>query len=249
MISQTITFPAEAPLVPRPGVPVLYRPVILERHLFPAMGEAVSLLLGIPVGFIPGLVVGARWIPEALCSGTWAVARISVHLESQTWPAFLIQPLATALEWGAIGLRRPAGGREPPQLDGTGRLALSETNRQDLSAYAEVCNVVACSALARTWEEQLQQSLFVLLEEVAAADGKTLPEGLRAEGLAAVQALFGYQERPAPPKARPADYDRRTPWLLVLPADQAAEFLWRVSDGSGQQKSEWLLTTGSWRRK
>jgi hypothetical protein len=249
MSSQTIMFPPEAPLVPRPGVPELYRPVVLERHLFPAMAETVALLLGIPVGFIPGSVVGAYWTPGALGPGTWAVARISVHLKSQTWPAFLIQPLASALEWGAIGLRRPPGGREPPQFDRAGSLVLSETNRQDLSAYAEVCNVVACSALARTWEEQLEQSLFVLLEEVVAAAEKTLPEGLRAEGLAAVQALFGYQERPAPPKAGPADYERRTPWLLVLPADQVPGFLWRVSDGSGQQKSEWLLTTGSWRRK
>jgi hypothetical protein len=213
------------------------------------MAETVALLLGIPVGLIPGSVVGAYWTPGALGPGTWAVARISVHLKSQTWPAFLIQPLASALEWGAIGLRRPPGGWEPPQFDRAGSLVLSETNRQDLSAYAEVCNVVACSALARTWEEQLEQSLFVLFEEVVAAAEKTLPEGLRAEGLAAVQALFGYQERPAPPKAGPADYERRTPWLLMLPADQVPEFLWRVSDGSGQQKSEWLLTTGSWRRK
>lgn len=248
MAPTAVEFPPNAPLIPRPGVPELYRPVVLERHLFPAVAEAVGLLLGIPVGFIPGSVVAAPWPAVGLGSGRWAVARLTVNLGPEKLSAFLVQPLEAALEWGAIGLRRPPAGREPPRLDRAGRLDLSETNRQDLMAYAEICNVVACGVLARSWEEQLGRSLFVLLEEVVGADGGSLPEDLRVDGLAAVQGLFGYQERPAHPKAGPADYERQTPWLVVMPEGLAVEAVWRTTDGSAREKTRWLLQTGRWRR-
>ncbi len=249
MNPKTLTLQPEAPLLRRPGVSELYRPVLLERHLFPAMAEAVSTLLGIPVGFIPGSVVGARWVSGAPGPGAWAVGRILVNHGSNTWPAFLIQPLDVALEWGAIGLRRPPAGRERLRFDGTGCLVLTDINQQDLSAYAELCNVVACGVLARMWEEHLEGDLFVVLEEVIGVDGQNPPEGLRVDGLAAVQGLFGYQERPAPPKAGPADLERRTAWLLVLPEDLAVEVLWMKTDSNARQKTEWLLTTGAWRRR
>ncbi len=244
----TREFPPNAPRVPRPGVPGLYRPVVLERHLFPSVAEAVGLLLGIPVGFIPGSVVAAPWTAAALAAGGWAVARLTVNLDKAKLLAFLIQPLEVALEWGAIGLPRPPAGREPPRFDRTGRLDLTETNRQDLMAYAEICNVVACGVLARSWEEQLAESLFVLLEEVVGADGGGLPEGLQADGFVAVQGLFGYQERPASPKAGPADYERQTPWLLVMPEGLAVQAIWRATDGTGRGKTAWLVQTGRWRR-
>lgn len=231
-----ILFPAEAPLLPRPGVPELYRPVLLERHLFPAVAEAVSTLLGIPVGFLPGTVVGARWPAGGVGPGPWAVARLSVNTAAETRPAFLVQPLGSALEWGAIGLRRPPQAR-------SSRLSLSETNPEDLSAYAEVCNVIACNILARVWEEQLERGLFILLEEVTATQEPEIPDGL-----VAVQGLFGYQERPAAPKSGPADYERRTAWLLALPEDLAARVLWLKTDGNTPQKMDWLLQTGHWRR-
>lgn len=41
-----VDFPPDAPLIPRPGVPELYRPVVLEHYLFPSVAEAVGLLLG-----------------------------------------------------------------------------------------------------------------------------------------------------------------------------------------------------------
>jgi len=248
MSPATLEFPPNAPLVPRPGVPELYRPVVLERHLFPSVAEAVGLLLGIPVGFIPGSVVAAPWTAAALAAGGWAVARLSVNLGPEKLSAFLIQPLEVALEWGAVGLRRPPAGREGPRFDRSGRVELSEANRQDLMAYAEICNVVACGVLARWWEEQLGRSLYVLLEEVVGAHGGGLPEGLQADGFAAVQGLFGYQERPAPPKASPADYERRTPWLLVMPEGLAEAAIWRAPDGTGPEKTAWLLQTGRWRR-
>lgn len=193
-------------------------------------------------------MVAARWTAAGLGSGGWAVARLTVNLGREKLPAFLVQPLAVALEWGAIGLRRPPAGRESPRLSRTGRLELSDINRQDLMAYAEICNVVACGVLARSWEEQLDRSLFVLLEEVVGADGTNLPEALRGDGFVAIQGLFGYQERPAPPKAGPADYERRTPWLVVMPEGLAADAIWRTTDGSAREKTQWLLQTGRWRQ-
>lgn len=171
-------FPASAPLTRNPKVPQKYRPVLWEQHLLPTVAENLATLLGIAVGFLPESIVGAPFERRKFpAQSGWALARFRINLLDEQVPAYLLQPLAEALDWGAIGLRRPAATREAPVVGKDG-VQLSEAQEMDLAAYHEVCNVVTCGVLARAWRNKLERPLYILLDGVEAVTPEQFPAEL-----------------------------------------------------------------------
>lgn len=191
----------------------------------------------------------AQWNPNGFAPGTgWSVALMTLNLESEQHRVALLQPLEVALDWGAIGLRRPAVQRGEPTIHEDGTVELSESQEQDFAAYAEVCNVLGCSVMARAWSDRLDRSLFILLDDVVPAVAPHFPEPLLADGFAVIQATIAYAEgelirgRDGTPQ-----YEHHTPMLLVIPEVVALGALWGAGDGREKRKTEWLLRTGRWR--
>lgn len=238
-------------------VPDTYRPVLLEKYVFPSVAESVGALLGIEVAFVPRSIVGAVWRADAFPpESTWAVARLGVHLPEGELSAFLVQPLEAALEWGAFGLRKPAGGAGQPGVSPNGEVILDDGLQQDFQAYCEVCNVVACSVLARAWRARMDRPLHITLGEVIATAASRFPAD--PEGLLVLQATFAYSEplRHGRPQTGPgkmgadkgaSQLSLHTPLLLALPIQLAAAVSWGSSDGTEEKKTQWLATTGQWR--
>jgi len=250
MTAKTVPiYPESAPLTRNPKVQQKYRPVLWENHLLPVAAENLGTLLGITVHFLPESVVGAYWDPRGFPPrSTWALARFTMNLGQESIPAFLLQPLAEALDWGAIGLRRPPAARRVPEARADGTFELDESQESDLMAYHEVCNVVTCGVLARAWRARLDQPLYILLEQVSAVTPRDFPGELGQSKHLAVQASFGYSERPLRPvKGQPPQYEKLAVWLLVLPEDLALRTLWGAPDGKERDKTAWLATTGLWR--
>ncbi|WP_038037643.1 hypothetical protein [Thermorudis peleae] len=240
---------AAAPLIRNPKTPQRFRLVLWEHHLMPIVAENLATLLGVSVDFLPDSLIAARWDPRGFpARSTWAIARFRVTFEQDETTAFLFQPLAEALDWGAIGLRRPPATRSVPEPAKDGALVLSEAETNDLLAYHEVCNVVTCGVLARAWRSKLERSLVILLDDVQAATPATFPPELAAAPYVVLQAGFGYSERPVRPvKGQPPQHEKQAVWLFVLPEALAVQTLWGMPDGKEKQKTDWLLTTGLWR--
>jgi len=241
-------FPPSAPLTRNPKVPQKYRPVLWEQYLLPTVAENLSTLLGISVGFLPESIVGAVFDPGKFPARSgWALARFRVNLQDDQVPAFLLQPLAEALDWGAIGMRRPPATREAPVVDKDG-VQLSEAQEMDLAAYHEVCNVVTCGVLARAWRNKLERPLYILLDGVEAVVPAQFPAELRDGKWLVLQASFGYSERPVKPqKGQPPQYEKQTVWLFVVPEALALKALWGAPDGKEKDKTAWLVSTGQWK--
>ncbi len=241
-------FPASAPLTRNPKVPQKYRAVLWEQYLLPTVAENVATLLGITVGFLPESIVGAyfergKFPPQ---SG-WALARFRVNLQGQEVLAYLLQPLAEALDWGAIGMRRPPATREAPSVGKDG-VQLSEAQQGDLAAYHEVCNVVTCGVLARAWRAKLGRPLAILLDGVEAVTPAQFPAELEQGKWLILQASFGYSERPVKPaKGQSPQYEKQTVWLFVVPESLALAALWGAPDGREKDKTAWLASTGQWK--
>lgn len=242
-------FSESAPLIRNPKAPQKYRPVLWENHLLPVAAENLGTLLGITVHFLPESVVGAYWELHKLPPrSTWALARFTMNLAQESTPAYLLQPLPEALDWGAIGLRRPPAARQAPQARPDGSLVLDEAQESDLLAYHEVCNVVTCGVLARAWRARLDRPLYILLDGVSAVTPRDFPAELAHGRYLALQASFGYSERPLRPvKGQPPQYEKLAVWLLVLPEELALRTLWGAPDGKERDKTAWLATTGLWR--
>lgn len=242
-------FPETAPLIRNPRAPQKYRPVLWENHLLPVVAENLGTLLGIAIDFLPESIVGAYWEPRGFPPrSTWALARFTLNLGQESTPAFLLQPLAEALDWGAIGLRRPPAARQAPEAGPDGSLALSEAQESDLMAYHEVCNVVTCGVLARAWRAKLDRPLYILLDGVSAVTPRDFPAELAEGKHLALQATFGYSERPVrAAKGQPPQHEKRAVWLLVLPEELALRTLWGAPDGKERDKTAWLASTGLWR--
>jgi len=241
-------FPASAPLTRNPKVPQKFRAVLWEQHLLPTVAENLSTLLGITVGFLPESVVGAYFERGKFpAQSGWALARFRVNLQEEHVPAFLLQPLAEALDWGAIGMRRPPATREAPAVSATG-VELSEAQEMDLAAYHEVCNVVTCGVLARAWRSKLERPLYILLDGVEAVVPAQFPAELDQGKWVVLQASFGYSERPVKPvKGQPPQYEKQTVWLFVVPESLALKALWGAPDGKEKDKTAWLASTGQWK--
>ena len=242
-------FPASAPLTRNPKVPQKFRAVLWEQYLLPTVAENLSTLLGISVGFLPDSVVGATFEREKFgAKTTWAVARFHIELQDESIPAFLIQPLADALDWGAIGMRRPPATRETTAEISGGEVLLTEPQQGDLAAYHEVCNVVTCGVLARAWRSKLGRPLAILLDGVEARTPAGFPPELDEGKWVILQASFGYSERPVKPvKGQPPQYEKQTVWLFVVPEALALKALWGAPDGKEKDKTAWLVSTGQWK--
>jgi hypothetical protein len=248
MTAAAVEFPPSAPLLPLKGAPATYKPVMLNSYLFPTVVENVGTVLGIDVGFIPETVVAAKWNKAPFpAASTWAVTRMTINFERAASVAFLLQPLETAMEWGAIGLRRPASQRQAPAVGPDGAVNMTEAQEQDFAAYYEVCNVISCGVLARAWRTKLDKPLFILLDDVAAVTAQRFPAELDAKNLIAVQGIAGYSERKQPSRNGQPVYERLAPLQLILPAPLAAQVLWGVADGEEKKKTDWLAKTGVWR--
>lgn len=250
MTAKTVaTIPESAPLARDPKVPRTYRPVLWENHLLPVVAENVGILLGITVEPVPESIVGAYWEPRGFPPATsWAVATFTIHLGSEKHAAFLFQPLAEALDWGAIGLRRPPAARRVPDVAADGSLSLDEAQQSDLLAFHEVCNVVTCGVLARAWRAKLEQPLHITLESVSALSPRDFPAVLAECRYLAFQATFGYSERPVrPAKGQSQQHEKFAVWLLLLPEELALRTLWGAPDGKEADKTAWLARTGRWR--
>lgn len=241
-------FPASAPLTRNPKVPQKYRAVLWEQHLLPTVAENLATLLGIAVGFLPESVVGAKFERAKFPPQSgWALARFRVNLQEEQVQAYLLQPLAEALDWGAIGMRRPPATREAPAVGKDG-VQLSEAQEMDLAAYHEVCNVVTCGVLARAWRSKLERPLYILLDGVDAVTPSQFPTELDQGTWFILQASFGYSERPVKPvKGQPPQYDKQTVWLFVVPESLALKALWGAPDGKEKDKTAWLASTGLWK--
>ncbi len=241
-------FPASAPLTRNPKVPQKYRAVLWEQHLLPTVAENVATLLGISVGFLPESIVGSYFDRSKFPRQSgWALARFRLNLRGQEVPAYLLQPLAEALDWGAIGMRRPPATREVPSIE-NGNVQLSEAQQIDLAAYHEVCNVVTCGVLARAWRSKLNQPLLILLDGVEAVTPAQFPVELEQGRWLVLQASFGYSERPVKPvKGQPPQYEKQTVWLFVVPESLALAALWGAPDGREKDKTAWLASTGQWK--
>lgn len=222
--------------------------MLWEQHLLPTVAENLSTLLGISVGFLPESIVGAVFDPGKFpAQSGWALARFHIHLQGEQVPAFLLQPLAEALDWGAIGMRRPPATREAPVVSKEG-VQLSEAQEMDLAAYHEVCNVVTCGVLARAWRTKLERPLSILLDGVEAVVPSQFPAELRGGKWLVLQASFGYSERPMKPvKGQPPQYEKQTVWLFVVPEALALKALWGAPDGKEKDKTAWLVSTGQWK--
>jgi hypothetical protein len=240
-------FPTSAPLTRNPKVPQKYRPVLWEQYLLPTLAENLATLLGISVGFLPESIVGAVFERGKFKPGTgWALARFRINLQEEQVPAFLLQPLAEALDWGAIGMRRPPATREAPVVGKEG-VQLSEAQEMDLAAYHEVCNVVTCGVLARAWRSKLERPLYILLDGVEAVVPAQFPAELENGKWVILQASFGYSERPVKPvKGQPPQYEKQTVWLFVVSEVLALKALWGAPDGKEKDKTAWLVSTGQW---
>lgn len=241
-------FPASAPLVRNPKIPQKYRPVLWEQHLLPTIAENLATLLGITVGFLPESIVGATFERKRFpAQSAWAFVRFRINLQNEQIPAFLLQPLAEALDWGAIGMRRPPATREVPVPSKDG-ITLSEAQEMDLAAYHEVCNVVTCGVLARAWRNKLGKPLYILLDGVEAVVPAQFPAELDEGKWVVLQASFGYSERPSKPaKGQPPQYEKQTVWLFTVPEALALQALWGSPDGKEKDKTAWLISTGQWR--
>jgi hypothetical protein len=242
-------FPETAPLIPAKGVPETFKPVMLESYLFPTVIENIGSVIGIDVGFVENTIVAAKWNRSVFpADSAWALAKMSINLESTTYQAFMLQPLHAALEWGAIGLRRPPAGRQGVAVGADGTIALTDAGEQDFAAYYEVCNVIGCGVLARAWRSKLNRPLVILLDDVVALTAGRFPQELGAKSLLVVQGTAGYSERKLP-SARDGkpQYEHQAPLQLILPQALAVSVLWGVADGTEKKKTDWLVKTGTWR--
>lgn len=242
-------FPNSAPLTRNPKIPQKFRPVLWEQYLLPTVAENLAMLLGISVGFLPESIVGATFERSKFKAGSaWALARFRLNLDKEHIPAFILQPLPEALEWGAIGMRRPPAARDTAASVTDGRVHLSEAQEMDLAAFHELCNVVACGVLAREWRNKLNRPLYILLDGVEAATPAHFPPELDQGKWVILQASFGYSERPVKPvKGQPPQYEKQTVWLFVVPEALALQALWGAPDGKEKDKTAWLVSTGQWR--
>jgi hypothetical protein len=121
-------FPASAPLTRNPKVPQKYRPVLWEQYLLPTLAENLATLLGISVGFLPESIVGAVFERGKFKPGTgWALARFRINLQEEQVPAFLLQPLAEALDWGPSAC---AGRQRRARHQWSGKRACSSAKRR-----------------------------------------------------------------------------------------------------------------------
>jgi hypothetical protein len=242
-------FPDTAPLIPAKGVPETFKPVMLESYLFPTVIENIGTVIGIDVGFVENSIVAAKWNRAVFpASSAWALATMSINLDNKTHKAFMLQPLQAALEWGAIGLRRPPAGRQGVTVSADGTIALTEAGEQDFAAYYEVCNVIGCGVLARAWRTKLDRPLVILLDDVAPVTASQFPQDLSAKSLIVVQGTAGYSERklPSTRDGKP-QYEHHAPLQLILPQALAVNVLWGAADGTEKKKTDWLVKTGTWR--
>jgi hypothetical protein len=196
-------------------------------------------------------IVASLFNPSKFPAGTgWGLARMSIQLDHRTYTAFLMTSMEVAFDWGAIGLRRPPAGRQHPTIEPDGSITLTDELEQDFSAFHEVCNVVSCGVLARTWRSKLDRPVVIMLDEVVTVSAQQFPAELSAKGLIAIQGTAGYSERKLPSgKDGMPVYENYAPFVLIVPALLAVEVLWDSKDGTERDKTEWLIKTGEWRWK
>jgi hypothetical protein len=249
MSATASTIPASAPLVPTKGVPKTYKPVQMESHLFPTIIENIGTVLGIDVEYVPETVIASIFRPSVFPPESgWGLAKMSIEIDGRTYTGFLLTALEVAFDWGAIGLRRPPAGRQQPTIEADGTVTMTDELEQDFSAFHEVCNVVSCGVLARTWRSKLDKPVVILLEEVMPVTAQNFPAELNANGLIAVQGTAGYSEKKLPPsKDGIPNHEHYAPFVLIVPALLAVDVLWGSDDGTERKKTEWLIKTGEWR--